>query len=266
MQILPLTALLVLCKLLVALRGTRIEKLQQPAVIPEPQSEGSNSTLITQSYIWKRIGQFCRPGDIVIAESGTAQFGFPDARFPADVTYVTQLYYGSIGYSVPCCLGAALAQTEGRDSNNTSGRIILVVGDGSLQLTVQEIGTIIRWKLKPILCVPILFSLDRPTDISGSILINNDGYTIERAIHGAEEVYNDIATWNHGHLLSLFGAPNGPRCSRQVRTTHEIEAILECVEYSSPTEIQLLEVFMDKMDIPWRLKAQIEIVRQRSAS
>lgn len=89
-----------------------------------------------------------RSGDILIAESGTAQFGFSDATFPSGVQYLTQIYFGSIGYSVPACFGAAMAQKEVHGAN---GRTILVVGDGSLQLTVQEIGTMIKLGLKNII-------------------------------------------------------------------------------------------------------------------
>ena len=104
---------------------------------------------IAQSYIWRRLGQYIRPNDILVADSGTAQFGFSDACFPKNSTYITQLYYGSIGYSVGACVGAAIAQRELYRSGELSelGRTILVVGDGSLQLTVQEIGTFIKLKL-----------------------------------------------------------------------------------------------------------------------
>ena len=98
-----------------------------------------------------------------------------------------------------------------------------------------------------------------------SFLINNDGYTIERAIHGPEEAYNDITTWDHSHMLQFLGARNGDKCTRQVRTKEEMEAVLDSAEYSqvSPSQIQLVEVFMDRLDIPWRLAKQIEIVNER---
>lgn len=90
-----------------------------------------------------------KPGDIVIGESGTAQFGFSDAHFAPGVKYITQIYFGSIGYSVPAAFGAAVAQAESEPG--WPGRIILVVGDGSLQLTVQEIGTMVKLGLKNVL-------------------------------------------------------------------------------------------------------------------
>jgi len=87
------------------------------------------------------------------------------AVFPP-VTYFCQGYFASIGHSVPAVLGAALAQ---RDQGN-EGRVILIVGDGGLQLTVQEIGTMLKENLNIIIMV-----------------INNDGYTFERIIYKPEE-------------------------------------------------------------------------------
>ena len=122
-------------------------------VIPIPTlPKDHESASIVQSWIWKRLGQFTRPYDIVIVESGTAQFGIPDASFPPNTTLISQVYYGSIGYSVGCAIGAGLAQRElSVESNTAAGRLLVVVGDGSLQLTVQEIGTAIKANLSPIM-------------------------------------------------------------------------------------------------------------------
>ncbi|KAF8889156.1 hypothetical protein CPB84DRAFT_1785741, partial [Gymnopilus junonius] len=63
---------------------------------------------------------------------------------------------------------------------------MLFVGDGSLrQLTVQEISTVIRQALKPIIFVT-----------------NNQGYTVERCIHGKRQSYSDIADWDWQGLLN----------------------------------------------------------------
>jgi pyruvate decarboxylase len=43
-----------------------------------------------------------------------------------------------------------------------------------------------------------------------------------------------------------------------------MERVLLLPEYTTPTSIQLLEVYMAQMDIPWRLKAQIDIVEARN--
>ena len=107
-----------------------------------------------------------------------------DARYNAqNVIICTQVYYSSIGYSVGAALGAALAHRE----LGGKGRVILIVGDGSLQMTVQEIGTMITQGLSPTI-----------------FLVNNAGYTIERAIHGANRVYNNIAMgWDYQMMLKV---------------------------------------------------------------
>ena len=58
----------------------------------------------------------------------------------------------SIGYSVGAVLGAAFAARELPDGDER--RVMLFVGDGSLQLTAQEISSMIRHHLKPILYDP----------------------------------------------------------------------------------------------------------------
>ncbi|KAL2845021.1 thiamine diphosphate-binding protein [Aspergillus pseudoustus] len=226
---------------------------------PAPIPSDGDAKHITQSWIWKRIGSMARPGDILIGESGTAQFGFSDATFAPGVQYITQIYFGSIGYAVPACFGAAAAQAEREVANHgpgesgsrrgREGRTILVVGDGSLQLTVQEIGTMIKKGLRNVLIM----------------VINNNGYTIERAIHGPEQEYNDITPWNHQLLLRAFGAQDGELNSRIVDTKDAFEEVISLPEYTHLDSIQLLEVMMDRMDVPWRLQAQIDLINERNA-
>ena len=97
------------------------------------------------------------------------------------------------------------------------------------------------------------------------MVINNAGYTIERAIHGPEEVYNDISLWRHQLLLDFFGAPNGRDNSREVRTKREMEDVLTDPAYTCPESIQLLEVYMGVMDVPWQLTRQIALINARKA-
>jgi pyruvate decarboxylase len=137
----------------------------KPILPPRPVPSDVHSDKIVQNWIWERIGEFLRPGDVLLAESGTAQFGIPDAIFPENITYITQQFFSSIGYSVGGCLGAGLALREKKEGSHVNymqdtgshnmgqGRLILLVGDGSLQMTVQEIGTMIKAGLTPIMCV-----------------------------------------------------------------------------------------------------------------
>jgi pyruvate decarboxylase len=105
----------------------------------------STDQTITHNWLWPIVGQWLREKDVIITETGTANFGIWDTRFPANVTAISQVLWGSIGYSMGACQGAALAAKEQKNR-----RTILFIGDGSIQLTVQELSTILRNKLNPI--------------------------------------------------------------------------------------------------------------------
>ena len=154
----------------------RLEKLNiQPGPspknkIPDTEKQSSDEDVIKQAWFWPRVGQWLQPKDIVITETGTANFGIWETRFPKDVTAIAQVLWGSIGYATGSCQGAALAAQE-LEKEGKKHRTILFTGDGSFQLTAQELSTMIRRKLKPIIFV-----------------ICNDGYEIERQIHDNEDV------------------------------------------------------------------------------
>jgi len=105
------------------------------------------SQAITHDWLWPKVSEFLKERDIVVTETGTANFGILSTKFPAGVTALNQILWGSIGWSVGACQGAALAAQDARDDRRT----ILFVGDGSFQLTAQELSTMIRHKLNPIM-------------------------------------------------------------------------------------------------------------------
>lgn len=118
-----------------------------PSVENEVQENLDNSTTITQAWFWPRVGEFLIDNDIVVTETGTSNFGIWDTKFPNGVTALSQVLWGSIGWSVGACQGAALAARDAGSNRRT----ILFVGDGSFQLTAQEVSTMIRHGLKPIM-------------------------------------------------------------------------------------------------------------------
>lgn len=132
-----------------------IQKMGKLNVAPVPnfsnalphEEKTSADTRITHKWLWPVVGQWLKENDIVITETGTSNFGIWETRFPKGVTAVSQVLWGSIGYSVGACQGAALATKD--DGSNR--RTILFVGDGSFQLTAQEVSTMIRNGLKPIM-------------------------------------------------------------------------------------------------------------------
>ena len=114
--------------------------------IAKAEQDMSKDQIVTQAWFWPRMGQWLQANDIVITETGTANFGIWETRFPKGVTALSQVLWGSIGYSVGACQGAALAAKETGDR-----RTVLFVGDGSFELTAQEVSTMIRHGLKPIM-------------------------------------------------------------------------------------------------------------------
>lgn len=176
---------------------------------------------IAQNRFWPRIQNFIRDHDVIVAEMGTCVFGLLSQHLPNATTLITQPLWSSIGYTVGATLGAALAASK--------QRVILFVGDGSLQCTAQEISTMMRQKLNPIIFV-----------------INNDGYAIERAIHGPQMSYNDIQMWDYAKLPFVFGEN---AWSARVQSEADLAHALQELDHH-PQKLRVIEVIMDKFDYP----------------
>lgn len=139
----------VLRKIINKVNPKELSAQASPSVANEVKENRDSSPTVTQAWFWPRFGAFLREKDIVVTETGTANFGIWDTKFPKGVTALSQVLWGSIGWSVGAAQGAAIAAKD----DNSSRRTILVVGDGSVQLTAQEISTMIRRKLNVILWV-----------------------------------------------------------------------------------------------------------------
>ncbi|KAK6525392.1 Pyruvate decarboxylase 1 [Orbilia ellipsospora] len=215
------------------IRHTESAKSKPPRLVNQ-EAENSGGQEITHSWFWPHVGNWLQEKDVIITETGTANFGILETRFPKDVTAISQVLWGSIGYSVGACQGAALALKE----TDRSRRVILFTGDGAFQMTGNEVSTMIRHGLKPII-----------------VVINNDGYTIERMIHGEGAVYNDIQPWKHTKILEMFGAKEGEYMSYAVKTRKEVDELFQKGnEFSKAERIQLVELFMPRLDAPRALK------------
>ncbi|KAM0719619.1 hypothetical protein Q7P37_003749 [Cladosporium fusiforme] len=218
-----------------------------PTLPPRPQEDDFASKNITQSYLWPTLAAFLQPHDVLYGETGTAAFGIPDSTFPAKIQWITQTYYGSIGWATPAALGSELAlQDLSRANIRPRGRTLLVTGDGSMMLTAQEIGNMVKQGLSPLI-----------------FIINNAGYTIERVIHGAHMSYNDIVPFAYEHLLPFFNMPveQARRNFHRAESQSELDAVLALERVRDPVGYaqgpQVVEVVVDKMDVPWRLATQV---------
>ena len=142
---------------------------------------GDGDMQITAEALYSRWERSFRPDDLIFAETGTCSMGLALAHLPSGAQFHNQTLWGSIGWATPASFGAAVAD-PGR-------RVILVTGEGSHQLTAQEISQFGRRGLKPIVFV-----------------LNNNGYLIERMLcKDGSVAYNDLAAWNYTALPHALG-------------------------------------------------------------
>ncbi|KAM5370492.1 hypothetical protein ACJA88_010073 [Fusarium oxysporum] len=192
--------------------------------------------VIDQKNVWRSLGNFLRPGDILMAETGTAAYGARHIHLPSHSRYFGPITWLSIGYMLPAAQGAALAQKELMGTNQWSGidnaRTVLLMGDGSFQMTAQELSTMIRHDLNVVV-----------------FLINNDGYTIERCIHGLTQGYNDVPSWRYLEAPRFFGAPKDT-FTRSAKNWGELEDALGSKALHDGKGLRMVEVLMGREDAP----------------
>ena len=182
-------------------------------------SHADGSAKLTQAAYWQAVQGYIRSGDVLIAEDGTS-YASAGLQLPPNCSFVSQVIWGSIGYSVGALLGTLTAAPDRRH--------LLFVGDGSFQLTAQEVSTMLRHDYKPVI-----------------FLINNGGYTIERCWLGKTSRFNDVADWSYAELPKVFRRDTTAR-SFVVKTVADLEKAL-----SAPNDtLVFIEAIMDPFDAP----------------
>jgi TPP-dependent 2-oxoacid decarboxylase len=182
-----------------------------------PPPEGGDDPLTTRQ-LFDRIQKMLTTDSAVIAETGDSWFNGMRLRLPEGARFEIQMQYGSIGWSVGATLGYAIASPR---------RVITLVGDGSFQMTAQEVSTMIRYGLRPII-----------------FLINNGGYTIEVEIHDGP--YNTIKNWDYAGLIDVFNAGDGKGWGTRAATQNQLDAaIAGALEHDG---LSLIEVVIDRDD------------------
>ena len=170
-------------ELLVELAGREYAERTLPTVGVESLGPvtGSGSDPITAETLYPRWAEFLREDDIVIAETGTSSMGLAFANLPRGARFHNQTLWGAIGWATPAAFGAAMAAKD--------RRLVLITGEGSHQLTAQEVSQFARQGLKPVIFV-----------------LNNNGYLIERLLCRDPDIeYNDVAQWNYSALPHALG-------------------------------------------------------------
>ena len=192
------------------------------AAPPEPAPRPARDAPLTQEALWDGLSDALTPNNVVLADQGTSFYGMAGHRLASGVTFIGQPLWGSIGYTLPAAVGAGLAEPD--------RRIVLLIGDGAAQLTIQELGAFGRHGLAPVI-----------------VVVNNDGYTVERAIHGPEQGYNDIAAWRWTALPEVLGVEDA--LVARAPTVGE-RADARDAPPGEQDRMVLIEAVVPRMDIP----------------
>ncbi|KAK3070663.1 Pyruvate decarboxylase 1 [Teratosphaeriaceae sp. CCFEE 6253] len=198
-----------------------------PYPLPEVAKERKQ---LTQDFLWDALATILKPDDLVVGETGTSAFGLAATRYPRGCTGYNQTVFGSIGYAGPSFTGALQAAAEaktattittttGSVSGGTVRRGILVTGEGSLQLTPMCFADLLKLDLRPLVFV-----------------LNNNGYTVERLIHGPTAEYNTLPAWDYRQLCTVFGPGHRSQYYGPITTCEGLATLLESAEMREPGE------------------------------
>ncbi len=176
---------------------------------------------LNSAYIYPRLQEFMKENDVLIAETGIIPHGVSQIKFPKNSELVTQTLWGSIGWATPATLGTCIA--------SPNKRVILFTGEGSHQLTAMELGTMLRQKIKPII-----------------IVLNNNGYTIERLLSdNPEDKFNNIMQMNYSKFARVF---EGDIWSTKVETQDDFDKALRVTQIMN--KLCYIEISTDSDDMP----------------
>lgn len=197
-------------------------EFEPAAAVVSPPLPGEPDDKISSGTVYPRIKEFLRPNDIVFCETGLVVPAMSPMPFPDNAVYHNQTLWGSIGWATPAAFGASLA--------DPSRRTILITGDGSHQLTANEIGVMGRYgsQLKV-------------------IVMNNGLYAVEEflAMEAGHE-YNVLAPWNYAEIPAAMGC-KGWYTSR-VCTVAEFDAALSAA--AAHDGAAYIEVVVGPEDVP----------------
>jgi TPP-dependent 2-oxoacid decarboxylase len=185
----------------------------------EPSADAPGDTL-TIAEVSRQIQDALGKDTALLVETGDSWFHGEQMHLPEGCRFEIQFQAGSIGWSVPATLGYEMGC-------KTPTRVLAMIGDGSFQVTAQEVSTMIRHGTRPII-----------------ILVNNRGYIIEDAIH--QGPYNKIKNWDYAGLMNVWTNGEGKGLGLHAKTAGELSAALaRATSHDGPC---MIEVAIDPQD------------------
>ncbi|MDO8209549.1 alpha-keto acid decarboxylase family protein [Conexibacter sp. CPCC 206217] len=216
--------------------GTGLVRPASVRPLPPRAAPTPTDAPLTQAVLWDTVAVALRSDDVVLADQGTAFYGIGNHPLPRGALFIGQPLWASIGYTLPAVYGAALA-----DRNR---RPVLLIGDGAAQMTIAELGSIVRSR------VPALI-----------VVVDNAGYTVERAIHGPNARYNEIAPWRWSALPAVLGAADADHTAFRVTSGRELADALAHAA-AQPQRLTFVQAVLDPHDVPPLLRKVAEAAAQ----
>ena len=208
------------------------------AARPADTGPTARRAVLTQASLWAGVQDFLQPRDMLIADQGTAFYGAAELTLPDEARLADQPLWASMGWGLPAALGASLAAPD--------RRVILIIGDGAMQQTAPELGTLLGQGLVPVV-----------------IVLNNGGYTVERASHRPSAEYHDIQAWDWTALPAAV-APAAAVVTLRVRTADELDLALNNASYHAATgRPVLIEAVLGAEDTPPLLREPSRVLAHR---
>ena len=161
---------------------------------------------------------FLASGDILVTGCGNAMFMLPRLLLPEGVEFFGQYLWASIGWGTPAAFGAAVAAPH--------RRVIFVEGDGSHQISANQVGSIAMQPIAPIM-----------------LILANDIYGVEEYILGNDDpgrvrVYDKLPAWRYSDLPAAMGCSDW--FTSVVRTNSELQTALQRArEETHPSYIEV---------------------------
>ena len=207
--------------------------------VTEAAAHAAGDHQLTQRDVWASVQYFLREGDLLIADQGTAFYGAAELALPDGATLAGQPLWASIGWTVPAAVGASLAAPD--------WRVVLIAGDGAIQQTAAELGTLLAQGLAPVV-----------------IVLNNSGYTTERAIGHPDAGYHDIPAWNWTALPPAL-APASSAVALRAESSHELAWALSAAHYHAAAgRPVLIEAVLGARDLPPLLRDLTQALSDRA--
>lgn len=197
-----------------------------------PLSVEAEPTQPTSSAnLYPRIQKMLRSGDVYVVETGTCTIHSTPMLLPKDVGFQTQTLWGSIGWATPAAMGICMA--------NQKGRTVLITGDGSHQLTANEIGVMGRYGIKPIIFV-----------------LNNGLYGVEIVLSEKGPSYDDLAPWHYAQIPAAMGCDKW--FSARVCTVAELDAAIARAQvHDGGSYIEVMIAAEESQPLPESIQQQI---------